>query len=569
MTAPTAQDPTAQAPTLHDRATGDAPVPAATGVILLDPAASRGPAPEQPGARRGGTLRILRDAAYDHLDPQRSYTLQSLAIGHLLFRTLTMFREDGRGGRVLVGDLAETPGRDVDGDGRTWEFTLKRGVRYEDGREVTAADVAHGIARSFAPEISDGPTHLKNWLGENGRYEGPYATGSSDVPGLEVPDAHTLRLRFPRPRPDLPFAVSQPVTAPVPRDADTGADYGRAPVATGPYRIEEHVPGERLVLVRNPHWDAATDPVRHDHVDRVEVEMGPEAGEQNLRVRAGEGTDAWAVAENNAPRRVAAELIADPSLAGRLRRDPTPLVWYLAINTARVTDVDVRRAIAHAVDKAGFRDTMGADQGVLTHTLLPSATIGHRDYPDPYPAGEHGDPGAAAALLKGNRPKLRLLSREGEYFTAPAKVLAASLERAGFEIEVVEIDRPSHNAVLKTRGHAYDLYLMGMAADWPGASTLLGMFDGRTIGESGNDNFVYLDDPGINAEIDRLGRLPAHESAAPWAALDERLQRDHVPLVPLFSYLHVALSGSRVRGVFTSSFLGTPVYYNAHVEDGA
>ncbi|MCH0538347.1 ABC transporter substrate-binding protein [Streptomyces sp. MUM 203J] len=556
--------------------------PPADDVIALDPAVSRGPAPAQTGARRGGTLHILRDGAYDHLDPQRSYTLQALAVGHLLFRTLTMFREDGNGGRVLVGDLAETPGQDVDGDGRTWEFTLKPGIRFEDGREVTAADVAYGIARSFASEISDGPTHLRNWLSENGDYPGPYGKGEGgqghtrgrddgplDVPGLEVRDARTLVLRFRDPHPDLPFAVSQPVTAPVPRDADTRADYDHAPVATGPYRIERHVPGERLTLVRNPHWDAVTDPVRHDHPDRVEIEMGVEAAEQVRRVRADQGPDACAVAENQPPESLAAELVADPSLAGRLSRDPTPLVWYLAINTARVTDLDVRRAIAHALDKTGFRDAMSAGQGVPVHTLLPAATIGHRDYPDPYPSGGHGDPRAAAALLDGATPELRLVSREDAYFLAPAKLLAGSLERAGLRVELVEIDRPSHNAVLKTQGHPYDLYLMCMASDWPGASSLLGMFDGRTIAATGNDNFVYLDDPGINAEIDRLRRLPAAEAADGWAALDERLMRDHVPMVPLFSYLHVALNGSRVRGVFTSSFLGTPVYYNAYVDTDA
>lgn len=514
--------------------------------------------------RRGGVLRILRDAGYDHLDPQRSYTLQSLAIGQLLFRTLTMFAEDGNGGRVLVGDLAETPGRDVHGDGRTWEFTLRRGIRFEDGREVTAADVAYGIARSFEEEIADGPTHLQTWLRENGEYSGPYSSGSAEVPGLEVTGTHTLVFHFRQPHPDMPYAASLPTTVPVPRDADTRAAYDNRPVATGPYRIEEHTPGERLVLVRNPHWDSSTDAVRHDHPDRVEVEMGIECGEQNERTLADQGEDAYAVAENNAPEDVAVKLVADPALAGRLRRDPTSLIWYLAINTARVTDVDIRRAIAHAVNKAAVRDSMvGEAQAQVVHTLLPSATIGHRDYPDPYPA----DPAAALELLQGRTPKLRILCREGDYFVAGCRAVAESLEQVGISTELVVIDRPSHNAVLKTRGHEYDLYLMAMAADWPGASSLLGMFDGRTIRPNGNDNFVYLDDQEINAEIDRIGRLPAEEAADEWARLDEKLLRDHVPLLPLFAYMHLALSGSRVGGVFTSSYLGTPIYYNAYLED--
>ncbi|WP_225824771.1 ABC transporter substrate-binding protein [Streptomyces naphthomycinicus] len=531
--------------------------------IARDPSASRGPARPVPHAVRGGTLRILRDADYDHLDPQRIQTLQATALGHLLYRTLTMFAEDGRGGWQLVGDLAENPGRDVDGDGRTWEFTLKEGLRYEDGRPVTAADVAHGIARSFEESLSGGPGHLQEWLGANGPYAGPFTDGTDEVPGLTVPDERTLVLRFPEPRPDLPFAAALVTTVPVPRDADTGESYGKAPLASGPYRIAAHRPGELLVLERNPHWDPATDAVRHDHPDRVEIELAVGAGEQNLRARDGEGADAFAVAENTAPEDVAALLTDDPALAPRLRRDPTPLVWYLAINTARVTDVEVRREIARALDKAALRDAMtGAVGGEITHTILSPATLGHRPYPDPHAGGPRGLPADRYDTT------LRLLSRDGAYFTAGARAVQRSLEAAGFRVEITEIERPRHNAAVLTRGHDHDLYLMCQAADWPGAATLLTGFDGGTLRPTGNANYTYLDDPGVNAEIARLSALPADRAAEGWAALDERLARDHVPLVPVFSYVHVAVSGPRVGGVFTSSFLGTPVYYDAYVTPG-
>ncbi|WP_371547718.1 ABC transporter substrate-binding protein [Streptomyces sp. NBC_00554] len=530
--------------------------------IAWDTRAAQGPARPVPGAVRGGTLRILRDGDYDHLDPQRINTLQSTALGHLLFRTLTISAEDGQGGWTLVGDLAENPGRDVDGDGRTWEFTLKPGLCFEDGREITAADVAHGIARSFEGALGDGPQHLQDWLRDNGPYGGPFTDGTDEVPGLEVRDPRTLVFRFPVPRPDLPFAVSLPTTVPVPKDADTGESYGKAPLASGPYRIAGHTPGKLLVLERNPHWDAATDAVRHDHPDRFEIELGVESGPQNLRARADEGPDTFAVAENNAPEDVAELLLAEPELTPRLRRDRTPLVWYLAINTARVQDVAVRRAIARAVsvDKAAVRDAMlGPTQGEVTHTILSPGTIGHRAYPDPHTGGP----------LPGEGRVLRLLSRDGAYFTAGAKVLARQLEEAGFRVELVETDRPSHNATVLTRGHDYDLYMMCQAADWPGASTLVTGFDGRTIRATGNADYTYLDDPDVNAEIARVSALPADEAAAEWGALDEELTTRHIPLVPLFSYLHLAVSGSRVGGVFTSSFLGTPVYYRAFVKEAA
>ncbi len=339
-------------------------------------------------------------------------------------------------------------------------------------------------------------------------------------------------------------------------------------MASGPYRIAEHVPGKRLTLARNPHWDPETDAIRRAHPDQIEIELGVQGADQNLRTLADADEDAFAVAENNAPEAVAAELLADPSLAGRLRKEPTPLIWYVVINTARVTDLTVRRAIAHAVNRMAIRDSMvGPDGGLVVRTLLPEATIGHLDYPDPYPGGEHGDPGSARALLAGAAPELRILSRDGEYFTAGIRTLAASLESAGFRTQVETIDRPSHNSAVRAQGHPYDVYLMCIGADWHGrrlAAEPVRRPDHR--GERAMDNPRVPRRSGRQRR-DRPGsaKLTADEAASGWGELDERLLRDHVPMVPVFSYRHVALSGSRVGGVFTSAYLGTPVYYDAYV----
>ncbi|MEU5693023.1 ABC transporter substrate-binding protein [Actinosynnema sp. NPDC020468] len=528
----------------------------------FDPTASSGPAPAVPGAVPGGTLRLLRDAGYDHLDPQRTATLQALALNQLVHRTLTAYRESPGAPGVLVGDLAESPGRDVDGDGRTWEFTLKRGVRFENGSEVTAIDVAYGIARSFAPEISDGAAHLRNWLLENGPYAGPYESGSVAVPGLEVKDPWTLVFHFPTPRPELPFAVSTPVTAPVPRGSDTGADYDLRPISSGPYRIESHEPGVSLVLTRNPHWDPETDPLRTAYPDRVEVEMGVDQTDQNQRAADGEGDDAYAVAENHAPRALAERALADPTLAPRVRNDPTPLVWHLAINTARVTDLSVRQAIAHALDKQAILDVKGGPAlGQVTHTLLWPTAPGYRAYPDPYPHSID----RARELLAGRTPELRLISRGGPEFTGFSEAVADSLRAAGFAITVEVVDRPRHNPLVRTRNNPYDLYLVCLPGEWPSPSALLATFDGDRITDRGNDNWSYLNDEDVNTTIHHLSTLPVSEAIARWGALDEHLTRHHLPFVPLFTYVHVGLGGPRVGGVFTSPALGTPVYLTAHL----
>ena len=104
-----------------------------TGAIATDPADSKGPAPEVPGATQGGTFHILRESKISHLDPQRAYSFAGLMGSQLYARALTAFTDDGKGNVTLVGDLAETPGANVDGDCKVWEFKIKDGVKFEDG----------------------------------------------------------------------------------------------------------------------------------------------------------------------------------------------------------------------------------------------------------------------------------------------------------------------------------------------------------------------------------------------------------------------------------------------------
>ncbi|MDG4833235.1 ABC transporter substrate-binding protein [Solwaraspora sp. WMMD1047] len=540
-----------------------------TSAIATDPADSQGPAEPVSGAEPGGTLRLITQADFEHLDPQRTYTFAAMALQQTFLRTLTVFAEDGAGKVLLVGDLAENPGVDVDGDCRTWEYRLKDGVRFADGTPIRAADVAYGIARSFEETIDGGPTYLQEWLADdpayNSRYSGPYTSGSDTVPGLTVRDERTLVFSFARPRCDLPYALSLPTSVPVPKAADTRTGYDRSVVASGPYRIREYLRDSRLVLERNPHWDPATDPLRHAYPDSIEVEIGPDNLAATERVLAGAGPDAAALAWDGVPQPLVNRVLGDPGLGGRVLHREAPSQWYLSINNERITDVDVRRAIAYAVDRQGLLATQGGEAaGRPTHTLLANTTIGWTDYPNPYDGGPTGDPEAARELLGGERVRLVYLSRSTAFGQATAPVVEQSLERAGFDVTVRYVD--DHNPTVRTRGNEYDIYLSNWAADWPSAvSTIPVLWDGRKLGPLGNSNVSYFNADDVNAEIDRISALPAAEAGPQWAKLDQMIMERYCPVVPIYQDRTFVVGGDRVAGVFISEQFGTPVFYRAHL----
>lgn len=109
--------------------------------------------------QKGGTLTILSNQDFTHLDPARNWVMGDMDFGtRLLYRTLLTYKaEPGAKGGELTTDLAEDLGVSSNG-AKTWTFTLKPGLKYEDGTPITAQDVKYNVERSFSPTCPEAPT---------------------------------------------------------------------------------------------------------------------------------------------------------------------------------------------------------------------------------------------------------------------------------------------------------------------------------------------------------------------------------------------------------------------------
>ncbi|QLQ37715.1 ABC transporter substrate-binding protein [Micromonospora robiginosa] len=541
-----------------------------TGVIATDPKDSQGPAAEIDGAAKGGTFTIIRETPISHLDPQRTYSFAGLMANPLFARYLTTWKDDGKGGLVLVGDLAETPGKNVNNDCKVWEFTIKDGVKFEDGSPITAKEIAYGIARSFDPDLTGGPTYIQEWLADSPQFDTKWdfkKNKTSLPPGLTTPDDKTLRFEFAKPRCDLPFAVSLPTTAPLKPQADTGVNLDQKPFSSGPYKIAKNQVGVQLTLDRNPNWDAKTDPVRHQYPDQFVWTFGPTQDAANNRVIADNGADQSALAFNSVPPALVAKVAGDPALKSRTLLSPTPSANQLVINTQRVKDLKIRQALNYAIDREGLVKALGGQTVAQPMTtLMPSSTIGYKAY-DAYPAGANGNPEKAKELLGGQTPELVLGAADNTDEQQIAVQLKGNLERAGFKITVRNIPDDAKLDEVKKKNNPWDLYIGNWAADWPsGASILPVLYDGRTIKAEGNSNQSYFNDDAINAEMDRILAMPPADQGPEWGKLDERIMKEHAPVVPLYVDVAYNVHGSKAGGVFISSVFGYPNFVNAFVK---
>jgi peptide/nickel transport system substrate-binding protein len=543
----------------------------ATGAIATDPKDSKGPAAPVAGATKGGTVTVLREAQINHLDPQRVYSFVGLNASQLYARRLTTFKDDGQGHVTLVGDLGETPGTDVDKDCKTWEFKIKDGVKFEDGSTITAKDVAYGIARSFDLSLTGGPTYLQEWLADTPQFDTKFdfkANKSALPPGLTVPDDKTLRLSFPKPHCDLPFAASLPATAPVPAAKDTGVAYDKQPVSSGPYKISSNNAGTEIRMDRNTNWDPNTDAVRHQYPDTFVWSFGADPQTQTNRIIADGSADQTAVSWNGVDPSLVSKVVSDAALKSRTITSPTPSENTLTINNQRVTDLKVRQALNYAIDRDGIIKSIGgATKAAALTTLTPPSTIGFTNY-DLYPAGKSGDPAKAKEVLAGAMPSLVLAFADSAPFPAMATYAKSNLEKAGFKITLKSVPSDSYLDDTKKKDNPWDLYFGSWAADWPsGAAILPVLYDGRAIKDGGSNNGAsYLNAPPLNADYDRILAMPVEQQGAEWAKLSEKIMREYAPVVPLYVDVQFTLRGSKVDGVFIDSIFGYPQFTNTYVK---
>jgi peptide/nickel transport system substrate-binding protein len=558
----------------------DAPAAAEGSFRVADNLA--GPAPAVPGARPGGTVTIL--AAAEDLDdpnPQRIYNSTSFVIyTQLLYRTLTGYYEDvadnGAIALKLAGDLATDTGRTTDGC-RTWTYTLREGIKFSDGAPITSKDVAHGVSRAFDVGLGQGPRYLQKYLTgrDNFRsvYTGPFEEPGTTAPGISTPDAKTIIFRFAKPHCDLPMAATLPTTAPVPAAKDPSPlRFARNPVTSGPYRIQSWIRGERLTLVRNANWDPNTDPLRHAYPDSYVVDS-TDADPVALakRLIADEGVDQTSVMLRDVAPQAMPDVVANAAARARLIEGDTGLNLYLNINTQRVVDVDVRRAINYAYDKAKVLSIYGGGVAGEPLTTITAPTVpGYRRY-DAYPAPLNGDAEKAKALLSGKTvPPLKFCYQPGDPVREQAAVaVKEALERAGLVIVMAPTDAAAHYDLIGTKGTDCGLMTSSWGQDFPSNSTVMGvlMRGGSAIQPEGNFNWSYFDNAEVNAELDRIAAEPDPQKAAEaYMALDERVMRDFAPLVPVMNRHRFNLRGSRIGGGYLSRPWGQPSLQNVYVK---
>ncbi|MFI6459400.1 ABC transporter substrate-binding protein [Streptomyces sp. NPDC050538] len=518
---------------------------------------------------KGGTLTVLNAQPQEDFDPARLYTSGGGNVPSLVFRTLTTRnRENGAAGAKVVPDLATDTGR-PNKDATVWTYTLKKGLKYEDGTAITSADIKYGIERSFAPELSGGAPYLRDWLVGAADYQGPYKD-KKGLSAIETPDSRTIVFHLNKPEGEFPYLATQTQFTPVPKGKDTGTKYEEHPVSSGPYKVVSNQnDGETIVLERNKYWSTATDAERKAYPDKIDVKSGLDSSVINQRLSASQGADAAAVTtDTNLGPAELAKVTGDKELAARVGTGHFGYTNYIAFNpkVAPFNNVKVRQAISYAIDRSSVVNAAGGSSlAEAATTFLPNQkSFGYDPY-DLFPAGASGNAAKAKELLKeAGYPKGITVtlthSNDKDFETSPeiATAIQDALKKAGITVKLQGLEINDYKDKIHSVKTEPGFFLAHWGADWPsGGPFLAPIFDGRQIVKDGaNFNTGMLNDKSVNDEIDAINKLTnLDEAAKRWGALDKKIGEQALT-VPLFHPVYKRLVGKDIRNVVISDWTG-------------
>ncbi|WP_310722729.1 ABC transporter substrate-binding protein [Streptomyces sp. N2A] len=547
-----------------DKAQTDADAAAQAKTIPMGTAAdSTGPAVAVKGAHNGGTIRVYQRDSFNHLDPGQMYVSDMKALSQLIFRGLTAFKQDDQGNAKVVGDLATDAGQMSDG-GKTWKYTLKDGIKFEDGKPITSKDIRHSIERLYAKFITDGPTYVQTWLSGSGTSyrkalpDGPYKGDHLPKSVLDTPDDKTVIFHFKKPQSQLPYALTMPGYSVVPDSAkDTKDAYDVAPVCSGPYKIASFKSGKSMQLVRNKNWDAKTDPVHHQYPDGFNITFNHQPSDSTKRLMADQGEAKNAVSFTNAvDPTLTKDVLNNASASKRMVQGYQPYVWQMNFNMDRLKDKRIRDAITYALpDQQLVRLNGGSYGGEIAGGLLAPTVAGYKKGYDPYGKLSHpnGEPEKAKKLLKeAGKTGMKLVyaysnteSRQKE-----AVAIEDALTKAGFNVQKKEVDAASWYEQMGKVDNGFDIYMTGWGQDWADASTVIPpSYDGTTI-QDGSSNYSHINDKHVNSEIARISQITDVKKATEeWQKLHQYIVEKVNPAAPAFYTKILQLYGSNVGGV--------------------
>ncbi len=490
--------------------------------------------------KQGGQMVVAFKDDMATLDPAIGYDWQNWSIIKSLYSRLMDYEP---GTTTLRPDLAES--FDVSGDGLTYTFKLRHGVKFHNGRELTADDVVYSLDRTADPKTqSPGAGFYHSIQGYD-----DVASGKADhLTGVSAVDPYTVKIELANPDATFLHEIALNFASVVAKEdvEKWGADYGHHPDGSGAYYMSDWTLGQQIVLERNKdyYWPGAP------KLDKIVFQIGQEPVVSLLRLQQGEID----VLGDGIPPAKFAEVMGDPEQAKNVASGPQLQTVYVAINVQMkpFDDVHVRQAVNMAIDKDRIIKLING-RAIASNQPLPSRIPGFdKDY-----KGYPFDPAQAKKLLAdagyADGFDTELYANNIDPNPRIAQAIQQDLAAVGIRVSLKILDQANVIAAGGTANTAPMVWSGGMAwiADFPDPSDFYGPILGCSGAVPGGWNWSWYCNKDRDAEAQKANSIidPAKQDERydMWRQIFVKIM-DDAPWIPVFDEVRYTMHTPRIGG---------------------
>ena len=489
-----------------------------------------------PEAQTGGSIVITYKDDVATLDPAIGYDWQNWSMIKSIFDGLMDYVP---GTTELRPGLAES--YEISEDGLVYTFKLRAGVKFHNGREMTAEDVKYSLDRMTNPATQS------PGAGFFGSIAGFDAAGDGGLSGVEVIDPATVKITLSRPDATFLHVLALNFASVVPKEVveEFGADFGKHPVGTGAYKMTDWTLGQKLVFEKNADYWIAGVP----YLDQIVFEVGQEPIVALLRLQNGEVD----VPGDGIPPAKFTEVMADPAQAARVVQGGQLHTGYITLNvtTPPFDKVEVRQAVNMAINKDRVVQIING-RAVPANQPLPPTMPGYtKDYQGyAYDVDGAKKLLADAGLADGFETDLYVMNTDPNPRIAQA--IQQDLSAIGIKANIQSLAQAN---VIEAGGAGTAPMIwsggMGWIADFPDPSNFYGPILGCSGAEAGGWNWSKYCNEALDAKAIAADSMfdpaKADERLKLWSDVYMGVMAD-APWVPVFNEERYTMKSERMGG---------------------
>jgi peptide/nickel transport system substrate-binding protein len=541
------------------------------GVALLIAATTVGAAAasHKAQAKGGGNLVVTQVGAFDTLDPQLSYVSNDWG---LLYNTqlllMNLPTKAGAAGLNLVPEAAASFPT-ISKNGKTYVFHIRKGLKFNTGAPVTAKNFQRSFERNLSPKM----------FAQYGIYDGldqflvggaAFAKGkASHISGVQAKGLK-LTIHLTKRVPQFTAIMGMQWFSAIPTNMPySNRDSGVLKYASaGPYYIASNNLTSLTVLKRNNHFPKSLLKNWPHNPTQIIVKSYPSSnGDPQLLQAEKNQVDMAGV-----PSQDVAKTIKKYGVnKGRFKVGPTTCITWNSLNTAHgiTQNVNIRKALNYAVSRKAIINFAGPLSGAPSDQILVPAIPGYKKFTT-YPAAGNFSKAKSLAGSAANGAKLVIYYRQASvYQTNVAEYIESQATKLGMKPELQPSDPTNFYGALETKSTAlgpngYNITAYGgWCADYPDGYDYFNVnFDGRTIGDTGNVDYMYFNNNNFDKMMDKAAAATGKKRAQLYGALDKVFMNKYAPLIPTQIGNVRIMTSNRVHNYIYSKWWGQP-FWNA------